>query len=285
MIRDITIGQFFPGNSVIHRLDPRMKLILTFVYIIVIFLCKNFLALGAVVAFLFVAILLSKISLKLIGKSIKPVFIIVLITSILQIIYNDKGLTLVELGKFHITSGGLFTAVFTTVRIVTLVVASSLLTYTTSPTLLTDAIERIFSPLKVVKINVHSIAMMMTIALRFIPTLIDEVDKIMSAQKSRGADLESGNIVQRGKALIPIFVPLFINSFSRAYELAFAMECRCYKGGEGRTRLKDMKLTLKDYIALILMILIFVAIILSNKFITAPEEYKNFLEAFVRFVL
>ena len=285
MIKDITIGQFFPGNSLVHRLDPRMKLVFTFIYIIVIFLCKNFLALGAMVLFLLISVLLSKISLKLIGKSIKPVFIIVLITSVLQIIYNDKGIALIEYGKFHITTGGVFTALFTTVRIVSLVVASSLLTYTTSPTLLTDAIERLFSPLKIVGINVHSIAMMMTIALRFIPTLIDEVDKIMSAQKSRGADLENGNLVQRGKALIPIFVPLFINSFSRAYELAFAMECRCYKGGEGRTRLKEMKLALKDYVAIILLISVSVFVVITNKLIVAPEEYSNILDSFFRFVL
>lgn len=285
MIKDITIGQFFPGNSVIHRLDPRMKLVLTFIYIVAIFICKNFAALGAMILFLLVALLLSKISLKLIGKSIKPIFIIVLITSVLQIIYNNKGVMLVEIGKFHITTGGVFTAVFTTVRIVALVVASSLLTYTTSPTLLTDAIERLFSPLKVLKINVHSIAMMMTIALRFIPTLIDEVDKIMSAQKSRGADLESGNIMQRAKALIPIFVPLFINSFSRAYELAFAMECRCYQGGDGRTRLKEMKLELRDYISLLIIVALTVLIIISNKFIVAPEKYANILEAFLRFTL
>ena len=229
--------------------------------------------------------LLSKISLKLIAKSIKPVFIIVLITSVLQIVYNNKGITLLELGRLHITTGGIFTAVFTTVRIVALVVASSLLTYTTSPTLLTDAIERLFSPLKIVKINVHSIAMMMTIALRFIPTLIDEVDKIMSAQKSRGADLESGNIIQRGKALVPVFVPLFINSFSRAYELAFAMECRCYKGGEGKTRLKEMKLAARDYIALFAILACCGVIILSNRLITAPEQYSNILDSFLRFVL
>lgn len=285
MIKDITIGQFFPGNSIIHRLDPRMKLVLTFVYIIAIFLCKNFLAMGTMLLFLILTVLLSKISLKLIAKSIKPVFIIVLITSVLQIVYNNKGITLLELGRLHITTGGIFTAVFTTVRIVALVVASSLLTYTTSPTLLTDAIERLFSPLKIVKINVHSIAMMMTIALRFIPTLIDEVDKIMSAQKSRGADLESGNIIQRGKALVPVFVPLFINSFSRAYELAFAMECRCYKGGEGRTRLKEMKLAAKDYIALFAILACCGVIILSNRLITAPEQYSNILDSFLRFVL
>lgn len=160
-------------------------------------------------------------------------------------------------------------AIFTTARIVVLVIASSMLTYTTSPTLLTDAIERLFSPLKVIKINVHSIAMMMTIALRFIPTLIDEVDKIMSAQKSRGADFETGSLIKRGKAMIPIFIPLFINSFRRAYELAFAMDCRCYQGGEGRTRLKVMKLAARDYVSLGILVLFCVGIIVSNHYLTA----------------
>lgn len=269
MIRDITIGQYFPGNSVIHRIDPRIKIILVFVYIITIFLCKNFISMGVMLVLLLAAILLSGISPKLIYKSIKPIFIIVLITSLLQLIYNKNGEVLFEWWRIKITSGGVNMAVFTTVRIAMLVVASSMLTYTTSPTMLTDAIERLFSPLKVFKINVHSIAMMMTIALRFIPTLIDEVDKIMSAQKSRGADLESGNLIQRAKALIPIFIPLFINSFRRAYELAFAMECRCYRGGEGRTKLKVMKCAVRDYVSLAVMALTVAAVIVLNIYFKA----------------
>lgn len=269
MIKDITIGQYFPGNSVIHKLDARMKIVLVLAYIISIFLCRNFYSLAIMIALLLIVILLSKISLKLLYKSIKPIFLIVLITSLLQLIYNKNGDVLFEYWKIKITTGGLFTAVFTTIRIAALVMASSMLTYTTSPTMLTDAIERLFSPLKVFKINVHSIAMMMTIALRFIPTLIEEVDKIMSAQKSRGADLETGGLMKRGKALIPIFIPLFINSFRRAYELAFAMECRCYRGGEGRTRLKVMKLMLRDYISLIIFILIIGSIFVLNHLFTA----------------
>ncbi|MBE6827449.1 MAG: energy-coupling factor transporter transmembrane protein EcfT [Ruminococcaceae bacterium] len=269
MIKDITIGQYFPGNSVIHRLDPRVKILLVFAYIVAVFLCKNFYSLGLMILLLTVIILLSGISLKLIYKSIKPIFIIVLITSLLQLIYNKNGDVLFEYWKIRITTGGVFTAIFTTVRIAALVAASSMLTYTTSPTMLTDAIERLFSPLKVFKINVHSIAMMMTIALRFIPTLIDEVDKIMAAQKSRGADLESGNIVDRGKALVPIFIPLFINSFRRAYELAFAMECRCYQGGEGRTRLKVMKVHARDFVAIFIMALVIAGIIVLNHFFAA----------------
>ena len=269
MIKDITIGQYFPGNSVIHRLDQRVKILLVFAYIVAVFLCKNFYSLGLMILLLTVIILLSGISLRLIYKSIKPIFIIVLITSLLQLIYNKNGDVLFEYWKIRITTGGVFTAIFTTVRIAALVAASSMLTYTTSPTMLTDAIERLFSPLKVFKINVHSIAMMMTIALRFIPTLIDEVDKIMAAQKSRGADLESGNIVDRGKALVPIFIPLFINSFRRAYELAFAMECRCYQGGEGRTRLKVMKVHARDFVAIFIMALVIAGIIILNHFFAA----------------
>lgn len=269
MIKDITIGQFFPGNSGIHKLDPRIKLVLTFVYIVIVFLCKNFVSLASIVVALTVVILLSKISPKLIWKSVKPIFIIIAITSLLQIFYNKDGTVLFTIGKFSLYTGGLYMAIFTTVRIICLVIASSMLTYTTSPTMLTDAMERLFSPLKVIKINVHSIAMMMTIALRFIPTLIDEVDKIMSAQKARGADIESGGIIKRGKALVPIFIPLFINSFRRAYELAFAMECRCYRGGEGRTRLKVMRLEGRDYVAVAVIILLTAGIIVANKFLPA----------------
>lgn len=269
MIKDITIGQYFPGNSVIHKLDPRGKLVLTFVYIILIFLCRNFAALGVMLLYLLAVVLLSRISLKMLAKSLKPILLIVLITSLLQILYNDDGRVLWEAGRFQLTTGGIFMAIFTAVRIAALVAASSMLTYTTSPTLLTDAIERLFSPLKAVHINVHSIAMMMTIALRFIPTLIDEVDKIMSAQKARGAQLDTGSILQRGKALVPVFIPLFVNSFTRAYDLAFAMECRCYRGGEGRTRLKVMKLRLCDYMAFLITALCIVAIAVSNYYLTA----------------
>lgn len=269
MIKDITIGQYFPGHSLVHKLDPRLKLVLTFVYILFIFFCKNFVALGVMVLYLALTVLLSKISLKMLRKSLKPIVIIVLITAFLQIFYNKDGTVLLELGKFQLTTGGIYMAVFTTIRIVALVAASSMLTYTTSPTLLTDAIERLFSPLKVLKINVHSIAMMMTIALRFIPTLIDEVDKIMSAQKARGAELDTGNLIQRGKALVPVFIPLFVNAFTRAYDLAFAMECRCYRGGEGRTRLRVMKLQVRDYLTCVFTAVCMAGVLVANHFIPA----------------
>ena len=269
MVKDITIGQFFPMNSAIHRLDPRCKLILTLIYIIVIFLCKNFFSLGVMVLLLIATVLISKIPFKVIFKGLKPVFIVVIFTAVINIFYVDKGKTLFEWSFIHITTGGVYTAIFMLIRIISLVIASSLLTYTTSPTLITDAIERLLSPFKFMKNSVHTIAMMMTIALRYIPTLIDEFDKITSAQKARGADLETGSIMQRAKALIPIFIPLFITSFRRAYELAFAMECRCYRGGEGRTRMKKMKYQKGDYISFLLIVLTVVAVVLLNMYFPA----------------
>lgn len=268
MIRDITIGQYFPGKSFVHRLDPRLKLVLTFVYIVAIFFCKNFASLGVCVGYLLVAVALSRLSPKLLAKSLKPIVILVLLTSVLQIFYNDDGTVLFGKGWYAVTTDGVWMAVFTTVRIISLVLASSLLTYTTSPTLLTDAIERLFSPLKKLHVNVHSIAMMMTIALRFIPLLIDEVDKIMSAQKARGAQLDSGGLLKRGQALIPVFVPLFVNAITRAYDLAFAMECRCYRGGEGRTRLRVMRLSLRDGAAMAVTVLCLAGIGVANAMLT-----------------
>lgn len=269
MIKDITIGQFFPGNSPVHKADPRFKLVFTFVYIIITFLSRNFASLAIVAGVLLAIVLLSKISFKMILKSIRPIIILLLVTSLLQLFFNKSGEVLVSFWRFSITDGGLFFAIFTAIRITLLVVASSMLTYTTSPTMLTNAIELLFSPLKHIKVNVHTVAMMMTIALRFIPTLIEEVDKIMSAQKARGADLDSGGLVKRAKAMIPVFVPLFINSFRRAYDLAFAMECRCYTGGEGRTRLNSPKLKTADYVGILLTVLMTAGVIVSNIFISA----------------
>ena len=264
MIKDITIGQYFPGNSVIHRMDPRMKLVLTLVYIVVIFLCKNFFSLAVMVASLIIMVLLSKIPVKIILKSVKPIAIIIMFTAILNLFYIEKGEVLFEWAFLKITDGGIYTAIFMVIRIISLVIASSLLTYTTSPTLITDAMERLLSPLKFMKNSVHTIAMMMTIALRFIPTLIDEFEKITNAQKARGANLETGTLMERAKALIPVFVPLFITSFRRAYELAFAMECRCYHGGEGRTRMKQMKLSTKDVFGFIFIAVATVGVVVLN---------------------
>lgn len=264
MVKDITIGQYFPGTSVIHKMDPRMKLVLTLFFIVFIFVCHNFWSLGIMVLALAAIVALSKISIKTILKGIKPVVIIILFTAVLNLLYIRTGDLLWEWKFIHLYSGGIYTASFMVIRILALIVASSLLTYTTSPTLITDAIERLLSPLKFMRGGVHTIAMMMTIALRFIPTLIEEYGKITSAQKARGADLETGNLLERTRALIPVFIPLFITSFRRAYELAYAMECRCYHGYKGRTRMRQMKLSARDYIALLLIVLVFAGILLMN---------------------
>ena len=269
MIKDITIGQFFPGDSFIHKLDPRAKIILTFVFIVALFLCKSFFSLGLLLLTAIVAVLVSKISLRVILKGLKMIVVLVVFTGILQLLYNDEGTVLWKPFPqldFAITSGGVFSSVFIIIRIVTLILFSSLLTYTTSPTMLTDAIERLLSPLKLFKVNVNSLAMMMTIALRFIPTLIEEIDIIMSAQKARGADLETGSLMQRAKALVPVFIPLIVSSFRRAYELAFAMECRCYTGDNKRTRMKEMHLSGRDYLAVGIVIVLVAAVIVTSFF-------------------
>lgn len=249
MLKDITIGQYFPGNSAVHRLDPRFKIIITGVFIAMLFAADGFAALGMGIVFLMISFTLSKIPLKLMLKSIKPIIPIILFTSVLNLFFLD-GVTLVKIGFLKITYEGLRTSAFMIVRIIALIMGSSLLTYTTSPITLTDAIERLLSPLKRLKFPVHELAMMMTIALRFIPTLIEETDKIMSAQKARGADMESGSLLQRAKALTPILIPLFVSAFRRAEELAVAMECRCYRGGDGRTRLRQLHSGGADYFAL-----------------------------------
>lgn len=263
MLKDITIGQYFPGNSVIHRLDPRFKIIITGVFIAMLFTADNFMGLGIGIVFLLVSFLLSQIPFKLMLKSLKPIIPIIIFTSILNLFFLD-GIVLFKFGIIKITYEGLRTSAFMIIRIVALIMGSSLLTYTTSPITLTDAIERLLSPLKKLKFPVHELAMMMTIALRFIPTLIEETDKIMSAQKARGADMESGSLVQRAKALTPILIPLFVSAFRRAEELALAMECRCYQGGDGRTRLRQLHSTGTDFFALGISVVFFDIIVLLN---------------------
>ena len=269
MLTDITIGQYFPGNSLLHKMDPRAKLILTFAYIVAVFVPRNWAGLSLAVAFLVMSVWLSHLPLKLIFKSLKPILPLIVFTSIINIFYVRDGLVLVDWWIIHITLQGVVTAVFIAVRILCLIAGSSLLTYTTSPTALTDALERLMKPLKFLHVNVHELAMMMSIALRFIPTLIEETDKIMSAQKARGADMESGGLMQRIKALIPILIPLFVSSFRRAYELAMAMECRCYRGGDGRTRMKQLHLAGRDTACLVVMAMLVTALILLNIFLPA----------------
>ena len=267
MIRDITIGQYFPGRSLLHQLDPRMKIIITLIYIVTLFLCKNFFSLLLVLTVSLLAVIISRISFRVILKGLRMIVLIILFTAVLQIFYNNKGTVLwqpIPSWKFTITDQGIYSAVFLSIRIIALILFSSLLTYTTSPTQLTDAIERLLKPLKVLHINVHALSMMMTIALRFIPTLIEELNIIISAQKARGADLDSGSLMKRAKALVPIFVPLFVSAFRRAYELAFAMDCRCYNGDKGRTRMKIMKLSLRDYLTLFATLLLTAAVFITS---------------------
>lgn len=249
MIKDITLGQYFPGNSPVHRMDPRVKIVLTIVFIVMLFVAKSMWGLLVGIVFTAVTFAISKIPFKMILKSLKPIIPIVVFTAVLNLFFIRTGDVLFEYRFIKITDNGVDTAVFMIVRIICLIVGTSLLTYTTSPIDLTDAIERLLSPLKKLKLPVHELAMMMTIALRFIPTLIEETDKIMSAQKARGADMETGSLIQRAKALIPILIPLFVSSIRRAEELAMAMECRCYHGGEGRTRMKQLKTSPVDYAA------------------------------------
>lgn len=269
MLRDITIGQYFPGNSLIHRLDPRMKIIITIAYIVLLFLANNFEGLAVGVAFVVISYGISKIPPRMILKSLKPVIPIVVFTSIMNMFFIE-GTVIFQLWALKITLEGLTMAGITAVRIVCLIAGTSLLTYTSSPIALTDAIERLLSPLKRLKLPVHELAMMMTIALRFIPTLIDETDKIMSAQKARGADLETGGMMQRIKALIPILIPLFVSAFRRADELALAMECRCYRGGEGRTRMRRLQLHARDLASAGFTALCIAGVVVINMLTKAP---------------
>lgn len=263
---DITIGQYFPGNSFVHKLDARVKIILTLAVIISLFICKNFYSLLISVAFTLLIVLVGGISFKTVFKSIKPLGVIIVITSLLNLFYGQGEPLVTLFGRLSITLDGIYTAIFMAVRIILLVVAGSMLTYTTTPTDLTDAIERLFSPLKIFKLDnyIHTIAMTMTIALRFIPTLTEEIQKIMAAQKSRGADMESGGIIRRAKALVPILIPLFISSFRRANDLAYAMDCRCYRGGKGRTKMKQVRITARDIVALTAVVALFALIIFVN---------------------
>ncbi|SFC70651.1 energy-coupling factor transporter transmembrane component T family protein [Ruminococcus albus] len=246
MIKDITIGQYFPGNSVLHRMDARVKILLTAVFIVMLFMAKSIQALSVGIVFTVVTFIISRIPLKMMGKSLKPIVPIVIFTAVLNLFFIRTGDVLWKWKIIKLTSDGVDTSVFMVIRIICLICGSSLLTYTTSPIELTDAIEKLLGPLKKIKVPVHELAMMMTIALRFIPTLIEETDKIINAQKARGADMETGGLIQKTKALIPILIPLFVASFRHAEELALAMECRCYHGGEGRTRMKQLKLSLID---------------------------------------
>ena len=264
MLNDITMGQYFPGNSLLHRLDPRVKLLVTFVYIIAVFIPQNWTGLAVAVAFLALCVALSKLPVRLITKTFKPIIPLILLTSILNVFYLDSGNVWWDAGFFKLTDHGVYTAIFIAIRILCLIAGSSLMTYTTTPTALTDGLERLLSPLRYLHVPVHELAMMMTIALRFIPTLIEETDKIMAAQKARGADMESGGLMQRIRAFLPVLIPLFVSSFRRAYDLATAMECRCYRGGEGRTRLNRLQMHGRDVVSLVATAVFVAALIVLN---------------------
>lgn len=265
MLRDITIGQHFPGNSLVHRFDPRLKLVLTVAYIVLLFAASNPLGLTLSILFLGVMYKVAKIPVKMIGKSLKPILPIVLFTAVLNLFFvSGEGDPLVHFWFLTIYAEGVRYAVLMAVRVMALIAGASLLTYTTSPIVLTDAIEQLLKPLGKLHFPVHELAMMMSIALRFIPTLIEETDKIMNAQKARGAQLDTGKMTDRVKALVPVLIPLFISAFRRADELAMAMECRCYRGGTGRTRLKVLRCEKQDYIDLAVCIACFALILASR---------------------
>ena len=268
MLRDITIGQHFPGNSLVHRFDPRLKLVLTVAYIVLLFAASNPLGLTLSILFLGVMYKVAKIPVKMIGKSLKPILPIVLFTAVLNLFFvSGEGDPLVHFWFLNIYAEGVRYAVLMAVRVMALIAGTSLLTYTTSPIVLTDAIEQLLKPLGKLHFPVHELAMMMSIALRFIPTLIEETDKIMKAQIARGADFESGNMLQRAKAMIPILVPLFVSAFRHANDLAMAMEARCYHGGEGRTKMKPLRYVSRDRVAYAIVILYVAAVFVIGRYV------------------
>ena len=266
MLKDITLGQFFPGNSPVHRMDPRTKLVLLIVYIVALFSAANWISYGVVFAFLAITIAVSRIPLKAIVRGMKPLVVILIFTGVLNLFFTAGENVLLSFWVIKITREGIVRAVFMVARILMLIAGTFLLTYTTSPIALTDGLESLLSPLKKVRLPVHELSMMMCIALRFIPTLIEETDKIMSAQKARGADFENGSLMERVKALVPILVPLFISAFRRADELATAMECRCYHGGDGRTKMKLLRYHRVDIYAFGIGILLIAAVFTLKSF-------------------
>ena len=255
MLKDITIGQYFPGTSPIHRMDPRGKIIFMAIYIVELFLAGNLQAMAVSIVFILLCYKIAGIPIKMMLKSIKPVLMLIVFTGVLNMLFVD-GNVLFQFGFIRITDQGVFYAVVMAVRIVCLIAGTTLLTYTTSPIVLTDGLERLMEPLNKLHVPVHEISMMMTIALRFIPTLIEETDRIIKAQTARGADFDSGSLLQRAKNMLPILIPLFISAFRRADELAIAMEARCYRGGEGRTRMHELVYKTGDFIALAIIVLL-----------------------------
>lgn len=269
MLKDVTLGQFFPGESLLHKADPRAKLILTLIYIITLFLANNIIAFGILFLFSVVMVIVSRISVKVILKGFKPVLFILLFTFLINMFFTKGEILIFDVGFVSLYAEGIYRAFVMSLRILMLInITCLLMSYTTSPIMLTDAIELLLAPLKRIKVPVHEFAMMMTIALRFIPTLIEETDKIMNAQKTRGADFSEGGLVKKARSLIPVLVPLFVSSFRRADELAVAMECRCYRGGEGRTRMTTLHYSARDAILFVSFIILSCAVILSNIYLS-----------------
>lgn len=267
MIRDITIGQYYPAKSILHRLDPRVKLMGTLLYLVSLFLFSSISGYLITTLFLAIVIYLSKVPLSYIVKGLRPIIMLMMITVIFNLFLTRSGDVLFHAWIFTITEGGLRTAVYMAIRLIYLIIGSSLMTFTTTPNELTDGIEALLYPLNKVHVPVHEIAMVMSIALRFIPILLEETDKIMKAQIARGADLESGNMIQKAKSMIPILVPLFVSAFRRANDLAMAMEARCYRGGEGRTKMKPLRYEKCDYVAYLIVIVYVVAVVLIGRYV------------------
>ena len=265
MLKDITLGQFYPGDTLVHRLDPRTKIVMTVLYIVVLFLAVNWVSYALVILFLGVSIAISRIRMKTILSGLKPLVIIVLITAVLNLFYTRGERLLVHFWRISIYLEGVRTAAFMALRIMLLITGTLLLTYTTSPLQLTDGLESLLGPLKKLHVPVHELAMMMSIALRFIPTLIEETDKIMNAQKARGADFDTGGLIAKAKALLPLLIPLFVSAFRRADELATAMESRCYHGGDGRTKMKQLIMQRRDWAALAVGVLLLALVILFRR--------------------
>lgn len=271
MIRDITIGQYYPANSVLHKLDPRVKLFATVIYIVALFSFKGILGLALITGFLYAVIKLSKVPFKFMVKGLKAIVVLVVITSVFNLFATPGDIVFWKWGSLQITDTGIINSVLMTIRLVYLIIGTSLMTLTTTPNQLTDGLETALKPLNKINVPVHSIAMMMSIALRFIPILIEETDKIMKAQMARGADFENGNLIQKAKAMVPLLVPLFVSAFRRAEDLAMAMEARCYNGGEGRTKMKPLKYEARDRVAYLVVVLFLVAVIVAARVLPFPQ--------------
>ena len=271
MIRDITIGQYYPADSVIHKLDPRVKLFATLIYIVALFSFKGIVGLAVITGGLVAVIKLSKVPFKFMVRGLKAIVILLLITSLFNLLFTPGDVVLWQWGNLQITNVGIVNSVLMTIRLIYLILGTSIMTLTTTPNQLTDGLEKSLSPLNKIHVPVHAIAMMMSIALRFIPILIEETDKIMKAQMARGADFESGNLVQKAKSMVPLLVPLFVSAFRRAEDLAMAMEARCYNGGEGRTKMKPLVYSNMDRVAYLILWVFLAVVIVLAVFVPFPQ--------------